>query len=152
MDCPALARATSFASRSSSQSSARSLHQRRGVNQTMIAALMQAMAGTASTTQKTGAPISRSRTVPPPTPVTSAKKAKVTSVWRSRAAASAPDAPKTKVPTMLRLSSTGPIEVASEGVGGSMTFSNISVRPGPVEAPAGGDGTACPVKKMASTG
>ena len=32
-------------------------------------------------TQKTGAPISRSRRVPPPTPVTTAKKMKVTSVW-----------------------------------------------------------------------
>ena len=32
-------------------------------------------------TQKTGAPISRSRRVPPPTPVTTAKKMKVTRVW-----------------------------------------------------------------------
>ncbi len=31
-------------------------------------------------TQKTGAPISRSRSVPPPTPVTTAKKMNVTSV------------------------------------------------------------------------
>ena len=86
----------------------------------MTAALMQAIAGTASTTQKTGAPMSKSRTVPPPTPVTNAKKAKVTSVCCSRAAANAPDAPKTKVPTMLSVSSTGPMDVASEGVGGSI--------------------------------
>src|SRR3546814_1017086 len=38
--------------------------------------------------------ISRSRTLPPPTPVTSAKKAAVTNVWRRRTAISAPDKAK----------------------------------------------------------
>ena len=41
-------------------------------------------------TQNTGAPISRSRTVPPPTPVTTAKKRKVTSVCFFTAASRAP--------------------------------------------------------------
>src|SRR5690606_13578348 len=46
----------------------------------------------------TGAPISRSRKVPPPTPVTSAKKLMVTNVCRSRAACSAPVSANTAVP------------------------------------------------------
>ena len=50
-------------------------------------------------TQKTGAPISRSRSVPPPTPVTTAKKMKVTSVCFFSAASSAPDTAKTAMPT-----------------------------------------------------
>ena len=49
-------------------------------------------------TQKTGAPISRSRSVPPPTPVTTAKKMKVTSVWRFSAASSAPEMANTAIP------------------------------------------------------
>ena len=49
-------------------------------------------------TQKTGAPISRSRIVPPPTPVMTAKKKKVTSVWRFSAASSAPDTANTAIP------------------------------------------------------
>ncbi len=49
-------------------------------------------------TQKTGAPISRSRRVPPPTPVTTAKKMKVTRVWRFSAASSAPEAANTAIP------------------------------------------------------
>ena len=51
-----------------------------------------------SCTQNTGAPISRSRTLPPPTPVTSAKKAAVTNVWRSRTAINAPDKANTPIP------------------------------------------------------
>ena len=46
-------------------------------------------------TQNTGAPINRSRRVPPPTPVTAAKKPKVTMSCLRRAAASAPVAPNT---------------------------------------------------------
>ena len=42
-------------------------------------------------TQNTGAPISRSRNVPPPTPVTTAKKMKVTRVCLFSAASSAPE-------------------------------------------------------------
>ena len=50
-------------------------------------------------TQNTGAPISRSRIVPPPTPVTTAKKMKVTSVCFFSAASSAPDTANTAIPT-----------------------------------------------------
>ena len=49
-------------------------------------------------TQKTGAPISKSRKVPPPTPVTTAKNRKVTSVCRFSAASNAPDAANTAIP------------------------------------------------------
>ena len=49
-------------------------------------------------TQNTGAPISRSRSVPPPTPVTTAKKMKVTSVCRFSAASSAPEIANTAMP------------------------------------------------------
>ena len=49
-------------------------------------------------TQKTGAPISRSRNVPPPTPVTTAKKTKVTNVCLRSAASSAPDTANTAIP------------------------------------------------------
>jgi hypothetical protein len=48
--------------------------------------------------QKTGAPISTSRTVPPPTPVITAKKMKVTSVCFFCAATSAPDKANTPMP------------------------------------------------------
>ena len=51
-----------------------------------------------SCTQNTGAPIRRSRIVPPPTPVISAKKASVTIVCPRRAAASAPEAANTASP------------------------------------------------------
>ena len=50
-------------------------------------------------TQNTGAPINRSRTVPPPTPVTTAKKMKVTSVCFFSAASSAPEMANTAMPT-----------------------------------------------------
>jgi len=47
------------------------------------------MSRTASSAiQKTGAPISKSRTVPPPTPVSTAKKMKVTNVCRRAAGTS----------------------------------------------------------------
>ena len=49
-------------------------------------------------TQNTGAPISRSRMVPPPTPVTTAKKMKVTRVCFFCAARSAPDTANTAIP------------------------------------------------------
>ena len=49
-------------------------------------------------TQNTGAPISRSRRVPPPTSVATAKKMKVTSVWRFSAASKAPDTANTAIP------------------------------------------------------
>ncbi len=48
--------------------------------------------------QNTGAPINRSRTLPPPTPVTNAKKPAVTSVWRRRTAINAPVSAKTPIP------------------------------------------------------
>src|SRR3546814_8366412 len=67
--------------------------------QTISAIAIHIAAIAPSCTQKTGAPISRSRTLPPPTPVTSAKKAAVTSVWRSRTAISAPDSANTPMPT-----------------------------------------------------
>ena len=38
------------------------------------------------------------RSVPPPTPVTTAKKRKVTIVWRFSAASSAPDTANTAIP------------------------------------------------------
>ncbi len=50
-------------------------------------------------TQNTGAPISRSRKVPPPTPVTTAKKMKVTKVCFFSAASKAPDTANTAMPT-----------------------------------------------------
>src|SRR3546814_8150068 len=67
-----------------------------------------------SCTQNTGAPINKSRTLPPPTPVTSAKKAAVTSVWRKRTAISAPDNAKTPMPTRSsrRTSSWGSINTS----------------------------------------
>ena len=49
-------------------------------------------------TQNTGAPISRSRMVPPPTPVATAKKMKVTSVCFFSAASNAPDIANTAIP------------------------------------------------------
>ena len=49
-------------------------------------------------TQKTGAPISRSRTVPPPTPVTTAKKMNVTNVCFFSAASNAPETANTAIP------------------------------------------------------
>jgi hypothetical protein len=49
-------------------------------------------------TQNTGAPIKRSRSVPPPTPVTTAKKMKVTRVCFFSAASSAPDTANTPIP------------------------------------------------------
>ena len=47
----------------------------------------------------TGAPINRSRMVPPPMPVIPAKKAQVTKSCRTRAATSAPVTAKMKTPT-----------------------------------------------------
>jgi hypothetical protein len=49
-------------------------------------------------TQKTGAPIRRSRKVPPPTPVITAKKMKVTKSTFFSAATSAPDTANTAIP------------------------------------------------------
>ena len=69
-------------------------------------------------TQKTGAPISRSRTVPPPTPVTTAKKARVTKVCFFSAASIAPDIAKTAVPARFSQSRTGPRATGSGGTGG----------------------------------
>jgi len=53
---------------------------------------------TMDTTQKTGAPISRSRSVPPPMPVMVAKKMNSMIVCFLRAAAIAPDAANTAMP------------------------------------------------------
>ena len=82
----------------SNQSTAAGRQNLTGVTQTSRAMPRQSSGTRVSCTQKTGAPISRSRTVPPPTPVTSAKKAKVTSVWRLRAATRAPEMAKTAIP------------------------------------------------------
>ena len=49
-------------------------------------------------TQKTGAPMSKSRSVPPPTPVTTAKKTKVKKSCRFSAATSAPEIANTAIP------------------------------------------------------
>ena len=57
----------------SNQSSAFGRHQCAGVIHTTIAPMMQMMSGILSFIQNTGAPINTSRTVPPPTPVTTAK-------------------------------------------------------------------------------
>ena len=58
--------------------------------------------GVASRIQKTGAPISRSRIVPPPIAATVAKKQAAMMSSRWRAAVSAPDTAKTDSPAMLR--------------------------------------------------
>ena len=55
-----------------------------------------------SCVQNTGAPISRSRTDPPPTPVISAKNVAVTNVCPARVAASAPEAANTPIPNRSR--------------------------------------------------
>ena len=68
-------------------------------NHTATPAAMQINRVALIPTQNTGAPISRSRTVPPPTPVTTAKKMKVTRVCFFSAASSAPDTANTPIPT-----------------------------------------------------
>ena len=68
-------------------------------NQTRTAAAMQIKSVELVCTQKTGAPISRSRTVPPPTPVTPAKKMNVTNVCFFSAASKAPEIANTAIPT-----------------------------------------------------
>ncbi len=73
-------------------------HQRDGLNHTISATPRQTGAVQALCTQNTGAPIKRSRTVPPPTPVTTAKNAIVTNVCRIRAASSAPLSAVTAMP------------------------------------------------------
>ena len=65
---------------------------------TASAATMQISSVALVCTQNTGAPIKRSRSVPPPTPVTTAKNRKVTSVCCFSAASSAPDAANTAIP------------------------------------------------------
>ncbi len=68
-------------------------------NHNAIPAAMQISNVALVLTQKTGAPINRSRTVPPPTPVTTAKKMKVTRVCFFSAASRAPEMANTAIPT-----------------------------------------------------
>ena len=77
----------------------------------------------ASCIQNTGAPMSKSLTVPPPVPVMAAKKAKVTRFWRRRAAASAPEAAKTASPAMSAHASAG--VMTSRGDGGMAPLSTL---------------------------
>lgn len=71
---------------------------RRDKNQTPMAAAIQISKVVLVCFQNTGAPISRSRMVPPPTPVTTAKKMNVTRVCFFSAASSAPDTANTPMP------------------------------------------------------
>ena len=68
------------------------------VSQVASAAPMQISSVAFVCTQNTGAPIRRSLRVPPPTPVTTAKKRKVTTVCRFSAARSAPEIANTAIP------------------------------------------------------
>ena len=67
-------------------------------SQTTSAAPMQMSSVALVCTQKTGAPISRSRSVPPPTPVTTAKNTNVTIVCLRSAASRAPETANTAIP------------------------------------------------------
>ena len=81
---------------------------------------------------ETGAPISRSRTVPPPTPVMAAKNMKVRIVRRSRAAARAPETAKTAVPAISRMGRTE-VEKASKAgciMTGAVTGNAGTKKPG----------------------
>jgi hypothetical protein len=86
----------------SAHSSSRPCHQRTGVNQAITATVRQAGTTKGSRTQNTGAPISRSRKVPPPTPVMKAKNATVTKVCRICAAESAPVRANTAMPRISK--------------------------------------------------
>ena len=77
-------------------------HSAAGELQTASAAAAQMSRIVFSWIQKTGAPMRRSRAVPPPTPVTTAKKMKVTRVCFLAAATSAPDKAKTATPAQSR--------------------------------------------------
>jgi hypothetical protein len=91
----------------------------RGANHAIRATPRQTGATSGSRTQNTGAPISRSRIEPPPTPVISAKKAMVTKVWRSFAASSAPESANTAIPARSRMPRiAGRLGAGSGGIAG----------------------------------